>query len=83
MEMRLAHHIPAMLLVGEIPGNAARVIDAPYRGLERQPSQSMATQSPIYQRLTPRVITFAQKPWMVLKNSGKCLFRSLSIHPTH
>ena len=65
-QMRLAHHIPAKGLVGAIPGNAVRVIDAPYRGLDSQPRQSMATQSPISQRFTPRVITFAQKPWPFL-----------------
>jgi hypothetical protein len=69
--MRLAHHIPAKGLVGAIPGNAVRVIDAPYRGLDSQPRQSMATQSPISQRFTPRVITFAQKPWLYARR--KCL----------
>ena len=64
LEMRLAHHIPAMLFVGEIPGNAARVIAAPYRRPDSQPGQPMATQSPIYQRLAPHVTAFVQKPWL-------------------
>jgi hypothetical protein len=62
--MRLARHIPAKGLLGAIPGNTVRVIDAPYSGLDTQPRQSMVTQSPISQRFTPRVITFAENPWL-------------------